>query len=170
MTFLVITYQIIPLFRYLQQSSIEPSRDKSYTLTDITQAIEKATNTKVEPHCLHINEVSQLKYFSFLWHLTLLKLFQNGQHTYYLVDVRICLDKSLQPIDCNDISQLTRFVDLHAKPNGADKSPHGDPIPTPETCPSDKPIYYFISSWLTGMVLFLWIKLIFWFQIDVLFM
>jgi len=116
--------QKFPINKYLQESGIEQSNDKTYTLSAITEAIHKVTKTKIQPHCNHINE--------------------RGQDTYYLADIRICVDKSLTLIDCegDDPKKINRFLDLHAKPQNGSKGPHGDPTPPVEACPSDKPIYY----------------------------
>jgi len=111
--------------KILQQSGIEPSKDKTYKLAEITQAIEKAVNAKIELHCLHINE--------------------NDQHTYYFMDMRMCLDKSLKAIDCTQTAKPNRFLNLFLKGSG-NKNQHGDPIPTPEICPSDKPLYYMLAN------------------------
>jgi len=118
--------------KYLQSSGIEPSQDATIKLSDIERAIEKVTSSKFETHCLHLNN--------------------DGKHTWFLVDVRICLDKDLKCIDCpgsRDHQRRSRasdfgFLELRSKQqiNPKEREQHSRQLPTPESCPQNQPLHY----------------------------
>jgi len=111
--------------KFLQAAGIEPSTTTTVTLDKVHQAIKKSTGKTFEAHCLHTN--------------------QNGQQNWYLLDTRICLDKSLEPIDCPESGynkKQQEFLELREKHNNGNNHEHSEPLPSPQQCPNDQPLYY----------------------------
>jgi len=108
--------------KYLQQSGIEPSKTKTITLKEVDEAIQKITGKTFETHCLHIND--------------------KDDHTWYLLDVRMCLDKNLEPYDCPSVGHKMSLEQEMLELRGHQNGQHHESLPSPEKCPNDKPLYY----------------------------
>ncbi|VDM27178.1 unnamed protein product [Toxocara canis] len=88
----------------LQQGGIIASNDQTYHLMDINKAIQSALTNghTIKVHCLKDRMESVVCSSGGLY----LELFQSGTHL--LADIRICVDKDFQPIDC--YTKSSRFT------------------------------------------------------------
>ncbi|XP_054261825.1 ribonuclease Oy-like [Macrosteles quadrilineatus] len=87
----------------LGKASVYPDSDSPTDLTSIWLAIKTTLGVNPSIHCVHDKKTKQ----------------------YYLQEIRICFDKSINLVDCDGIKLHHSF---HWQPNG--------------NCPLDKPIFY----------------------------
>jgi len=97
----------------LSQSGIEPSDTPQYKVSDILAAVEKARGKKAQAHCL--------------------KATIEGKAEWYLVDVRVCLDKDINQIDCPQHKPAVESELLELLG-----------IPDVEQCPKDALLHYVV--------------------------